>query len=135
MENINWTNYFSFYSVAQMITKNFEDYPEHRLKFFSLLRAIATHCFPALICLSSQVFVSCLSVCHKSSQCLLVSICNSVVCLIFLVICVSNWSLLWIQSCGHFGIQNEILLKQGWTCCWRCWRSFRCGFSVWIPCS
>lgn len=40
----------------QMITKNFEDYPEHRLKFFSLLRAIATYCFPALIRLSSQVF-------------------------------------------------------------------------------
>lgn len=38
-----------------MITKNFEDYPEHRLKFFSLLRAIAAHCFPALIRLSSQV--------------------------------------------------------------------------------
>ena len=43
--------------VLQMITKNFEDYPEHRLKFFSLLRAIATHCFPALIRLSSQVGV------------------------------------------------------------------------------
>ena len=39
----------------QMITKNFEDYPEHRLKFFSLLRAIAAHCFPALIRLSPQV--------------------------------------------------------------------------------
>lgn len=39
----------------QMITKNFEDYPEHRLKFFSLLRAIATFCFPALIQLSSEV--------------------------------------------------------------------------------
>lgn len=38
-----------------MITKNFEDYPEHRLKFFSLLQAIATHCFPALIRLSSEV--------------------------------------------------------------------------------
>ena len=38
-----------------MITKNFEDYPEHRLKFFSLLRAIGTHCFQALIQLSSQV--------------------------------------------------------------------------------
>jgi exportin-1 len=37
-----------------MITKNFEDYPEHRLKFFSLLRAIGTHCFQALIQLSSQ---------------------------------------------------------------------------------
>ncbi|KAG6737653.1 hypothetical protein POTOM_059181 [Populus tomentosa] len=41
-------------SVLQMITKNFEDYPEHRLKFFSLLRAIAAHCFPALIRLSSE---------------------------------------------------------------------------------
>ncbi|OVA18398.1 Importin-beta [Macleaya cordata] len=43
-----------FECTLGMITKNFEDYPEHRLKFFSLLRAIATHCFPALICLSSQ---------------------------------------------------------------------------------
>lgn len=39
----------------QMITKNFEDYPEHRLKFFSLLRAIASHCFRALFKLSGQV--------------------------------------------------------------------------------
>ncbi|KAL2558892.1 Protein EXPORTIN 1A [Forsythia ovata] len=38
-----------FQCTLKMITKNFEDYPEHRLKFFSLLRAIATHCFPALI--------------------------------------------------------------------------------------
>ncbi|ESW29035.1 hypothetical protein PHAVU_002G038500 [Phaseolus vulgaris] len=43
-----------FQCTLEMITKNFEDYPEHRLNFFSLLRAIATHCFPALICLSSQ---------------------------------------------------------------------------------
>lgn len=44
----------AFHCTLEMITKNFEDYPEHRLKFFSLLRAIATHCFPALIHLSSQ---------------------------------------------------------------------------------
>ncbi|KAL6961371.1 Exportin-1, partial [Sarracenia purpurea var. burkii] len=37
-----------------MITKNFEDYPEHCLKFFSLLHAIAGYCFPALIRLSSE---------------------------------------------------------------------------------
>ncbi|KAF5749342.1 protein EXPORTIN 1A [Tripterygium wilfordii] len=43
-----------FQCTLEMITKNFEDYPEHRLKFFSLLRAIATHCFAALILLSSQ---------------------------------------------------------------------------------
>ncbi|XP_034203300.1 protein EXPORTIN 1A isoform X2 [Prunus dulcis] len=42
-----------FQCTLEMITKNFEDYPEHRLKFFSLLRAIAAHCFPALIRLSS----------------------------------------------------------------------------------
>uniref|UniRef100_A0A169W7P5 Importin N-terminal domain-containing protein n=1 Tax=Daucus carota subsp. sativus TaxID=79200 RepID=A0A169W7P5_DAUCS len=41
-------------TAESMITKNFEDYPEHRLKFFSLLRAIATHCFQALILLSSE---------------------------------------------------------------------------------
>lgn len=50
------TQHLVVYSVSyQMITKNFEDYPEHRLKFFSLLRAIGTHCFQALIQLSSQV--------------------------------------------------------------------------------
>ncbi|KAL2492946.1 Protein EXPORTIN 1A [Abeliophyllum distichum] len=38
-----------FQCTLKIITKNFEDYPEHRLKFFSLLRAIATHCFLALI--------------------------------------------------------------------------------------
>ena len=38
-----------------MITKNFEDYPEHRLKFCYLLRAIGTDCFQALIQLSSPV--------------------------------------------------------------------------------
>ncbi|XP_061995641.1 protein EXPORTIN 1A [Rosa rugosa] len=43
-----------FQCTLVMITKNFEDYPEHRLKFFSLLRAIAAYCFPALIRLSSQ---------------------------------------------------------------------------------
>eukprot|EP00252_Welwitschia_mirabilis_P021495 TRINITY_DN552_c0_g1_i3.p1 TRINITY_DN552_c0_g1~~TRINITY_DN552_c0_g1_i3.p1 ORF type:complete len:860 (+),score=155.81 TRINITY_DN552_c0_g1_i3:174-2582(+) len=43
-----------FACTLEMITKNFEDYPEHRLKFFSLLCAIATHCFPALCALSSQ---------------------------------------------------------------------------------
>ncbi|XP_062189528.1 protein EXPORTIN 1A-like [Phragmites australis] len=43
-----------FQCTLEMITKNFEDYPEHRLQFFSLLRAIGTHCFQALIQLSSQ---------------------------------------------------------------------------------
>ena len=52
-------------SLLQMITKNFEDYPEHRLKFFSLLRAIGTHCFQALIQLSSQVSDTYAQVCAR----------------------------------------------------------------------
>ncbi|KAF7836515.1 protein EXPORTIN 1A [Senna tora] len=58
-----------FQCTLEMITKNFEDYPEHRLKFFSLLRAIATHCFPALICLSSQLGLS--KICNICSLCLM----------------------------------------------------------------
>ena len=44
-----------FECTLAMITKNFEDYPEHRLKFFSLLRAIASHCFRSLFVLPPQV--------------------------------------------------------------------------------
>jgi exportin-1 len=35
-----------------MITRNMEDYPEHRLQFFSLLRAITNHCFRTLLAMS-----------------------------------------------------------------------------------
>lgn len=31
-----------------MITKNFQDYPEHRTNFFNLLRAINKHCFQCM---------------------------------------------------------------------------------------
>lgn len=41
-----------FECTLQMITVNFEDYPDHRLKFFSLLRAITNHCFRALFALA-----------------------------------------------------------------------------------
>lgn len=37
-----------FEVTLEMITKNFEDYPEHRIKFFEFLYAINKHCFPAL---------------------------------------------------------------------------------------
>jgi len=43
-----------FECTLQMITRNFEDYPEHRLQFFALLRAITNHCFRALFALSPQ---------------------------------------------------------------------------------
>eukprot|EP00884_Botryococcus_braunii_P004854 jgi/Botrbrau1/1436/Bobra.0063s0127.1 len=41
-----------FECTLQMITKNFEDYPEHRLQFFALLRAITNHCFTTLFAMS-----------------------------------------------------------------------------------
>jgi len=37
-----------FEPTLRMITANFEDFPEHRLAFFKLLKAVNTHCFPAL---------------------------------------------------------------------------------------
>jgi len=43
-----------FQCTLQMITRNFEDYPEHRPKFFALLRAITNHCFRALFSLSPE---------------------------------------------------------------------------------
>ena len=37
-----------FQVTLEMITKNFEDFPEHRIRFFEFLRAINQHCFAAL---------------------------------------------------------------------------------------
>jgi len=42
-----------FESTLQMITRNFEDYPEHRLQFFALLHAIVESCFPCMYALSA----------------------------------------------------------------------------------
>jgi exportin-1 len=36
-----------FECTLSMITKNFEDYPEHRANFFHLLRAVNSNCFAA----------------------------------------------------------------------------------------
>lgn len=41
-----------FESTLQMITRNFEDYPEHRLQFFGLLRAITNECFATLFAMT-----------------------------------------------------------------------------------
>lgn len=41
-----------FECTLQMITRNFEDYPEHRLQFFALLHAIVNHCFRCLFLMS-----------------------------------------------------------------------------------
>jgi len=40
-----------FECTLQMITRDFESYPEHRLRFFGFLRAVATKCFLALFAL------------------------------------------------------------------------------------
>ncbi len=45
-----------FECTLAMITKNFEDYPEHRANFFHLLRAINSHCFAAFFTISAQSF-------------------------------------------------------------------------------
>jgi len=37
-----------FEVTLEMITKNFEDFPEHRIRFFEFLKMINLHCFPAL---------------------------------------------------------------------------------------
>jgi exportin-1 len=39
MENV-------FECTLEMINKDFSEYPEHRVEFFNLLRAINLHCFP-----------------------------------------------------------------------------------------
>ena len=45
MENV-------FECTLDMINKDFSEFPEHRVEFFNLLRAINLHCFPGmLICL------------------------------------------------------------------------------------
>lgn len=41
-----------FECTLMMITTNFEDYPEHRVNFFELLRAINNHCFRAFFMMS-----------------------------------------------------------------------------------
>jgi len=45
-----------FGCTLEMITKNFEDFPEHRLHFFTLIRAINQYCFKAFFTLTSQQF-------------------------------------------------------------------------------
>lgn len=41
-----------FEPTLAMITTNFEDYPDHRLRFFSLLHAITNHCFKCLFAMN-----------------------------------------------------------------------------------
>ncbi|KAJ8599904.1 hypothetical protein CTAYLR_002830 [Chrysophaeum taylorii] len=43
-----------FEPTLRMITRNFEDFPEHRLAFFTLLKAVNTHCFAALFAIPPE---------------------------------------------------------------------------------
>lgn len=46
----------TFQVTLAMITKNFEDFPDHRTTFFKLIQAINSHCFPVLLRLSAEQF-------------------------------------------------------------------------------
>jgi exportin-1 len=45
-----------FDSTLNMINQDFTEYPEHRIGFYKLLRAIVVHCIPALLTLPAQQF-------------------------------------------------------------------------------
>lgn len=45
-----------FECTLDMINKDFSEYPEHRVEFYKLLRAINQRCFPALLSLDQQHF-------------------------------------------------------------------------------
>jgi exportin-1 len=46
----------TFQCTLEMITKNFSDYPEHRIHFFTLLRAVNNHCFQGIFLENSLFF-------------------------------------------------------------------------------
>ena len=45
-----------FESTLNMINKDFEQFPEHRTNFFTLLQSVNQHCFPALVQLAPPQF-------------------------------------------------------------------------------
>ena len=49
MENV-------FECTLEMINKDFSEFPEHRVEFFSLLRAINMHCFPGMLNIVTSTF-------------------------------------------------------------------------------
>ncbi|KAL9082748.1 MAG: hypothetical protein Q9159_006208 [Coniocarpon cinnabarinum] len=61
MENV-------FECTLDMINKDFSEYPEHRVHFFTLLRAINLYCFPALLRLDSRQFKFVIDSCMWASK-------------------------------------------------------------------
>ncbi|KAL9178446.1 hypothetical protein ACHAXT_003776 [Thalassiosira profunda] len=43
-----------FECTLQMITTNFEDFPEHRIRFFEFIKTVNSHCFQALFSISTE---------------------------------------------------------------------------------
>ncbi len=61
MENV-------FECTLEMINKDFSEYPEHRVQFFTLLRAINLYCFPALLRLDGRQFKFVIDSCMWASK-------------------------------------------------------------------
>ncbi|KAI9794804.1 MAG: Karyopherin transporter [Peltula sp. TS41687] len=61
MENV-------FECTLEMINKDFSEYPEHRVAFFKLLRAINLYCFPALLKLDTRQFRFVIDSCMWASK-------------------------------------------------------------------
>lgn len=61
MENV-------FECTLEMINKDFSEYPEHRVQFFTLLRAINLYCFPALLKLDARQFKFVIDSCMWASK-------------------------------------------------------------------
>ena len=51
-----------------MINKDFSEYPEHRVEFFKLLKAINLYCFPALLKLDGRQFKFVIDSCMWASK-------------------------------------------------------------------
>lgn len=57
-----------FECTLDMINKDFSEFPEHRVEFFNLLRAINLHCFPALLKLDNRQFKFVIDACMWASK-------------------------------------------------------------------
>lgn len=51
-----------------MINKDFSEYPQHRVEFFKLLKAINLYCFPALLKLDGRQFKFVIDSCMWASK-------------------------------------------------------------------
>ena len=57
-----------FECTLDMISKDFHEYPEHRVQFFKLLQAINLYCFPALLKLDTAQFKFVIDSCMWASK-------------------------------------------------------------------